>query len=101
MSSTTTTIISRNGQCFLDPEDVGSAIQYRINVQETVYDDKEHKPYVSLNASISLSDCNRWITWDLETDTSEEKLDNAIRILTAAKTALRAVRKAYEKRGGK
>lgn len=88
MSADKTVILfTRSGQAFLDPEEVGSAIQYRINVKETNY--VSGSLFAHRNASISLSDCSRWITWDLESDTAQAKLDQAIAILKQAKIDLR------------
>lgn len=94
MSDTKEVLLSRTGQDFLDPDEVGSAIQYRMSVEERINDNGTG--WSSFNATISLSDCSRWITWDLEGDNAEAKLDRAIRLLTAAKIDLRRANKVYE-----
>lgn len=78
---------------FLDPLTCGSSIRYSVETTDYV-DSKTGKIHrSSMDATISLSDCNRVITWSGcghdGGETMIDKIDVAIIELRAAKIAIR------------
>lgn len=70
---------------YIDPQSCGSMVAYKI-FSETYFD-----------ASIDLSDCNRKITWTFDSDTTIEKIDNAIAMFGEFRRELLKARKRWDK----
>jgi hypothetical protein len=72
---------------FIDPASCGSTVGYKVIIQKSTYNGG-----TSVFGSIELSDCNRRISWDINSDDggleAVDKISNAIRLLTDAKQAV-------------
>ena len=79
---------------FIDPQECGSTVGYKINSHYSSYKKKKnHYAY----GTIFLTDCTRKIEWDLAQSNdgkdAVDKIDKAIEILTRAKSAIIAANK--------
>lgn len=89
-----TTVMVEQGGAFIHPEDVGSAIQWRVGVRVRENDpsapEYERKGHVATFSELHLSDCSRGINWDIDPDEpkSIEKLDAAIAELQRVRAAV-------------
>ncbi len=63
---------------YIDPENCGSTVGYRLHIEE--YTPKDKKTEHSLSATVTLADCNHMIDWDFSPG-SLEKIDAAIHLL--------------------
>jgi len=72
---------------FIDPEQCGSILGYKVCMQTSSYNQVS-----SVYGTIELGDCNRRISWEIESDNDGKnavtKLNNAIRMLTQARNAV-------------
>jgi hypothetical protein len=72
---------------FIDPVSCGSTVGYKVVIQKSTYNGES-----SIYGSIELTDCNRRISWDLNSDDggreAVDKIGNAIRLLTDARYAI-------------
>ncbi len=99
------TLFVRSGGSFIDPENVGSGVNWRISVEGSK--PKPPEPgekktyrsggYVSVDGDVALSDCGRVINWSLSDATALEKIDNAIAELQRARRAMSSALRAADK----
>jgi hypothetical protein len=84
----------RHAGRFIDPEDCGSGVNWRMKVEMEPprFKDgkKQYDGYVRTEGSIALSDCGHVIHWAVGGDdvASIDKIDNAIAELQACRRAL-------------
>lgn len=91
---------------FLDTNNVGSSVRWKVTANVTLVTPKEGAPYTDpdVNAELAMSDCTRIITWSGYDHTQASmlsKVRGAIQELQACERALvRAVKQAakYNKR---
>lgn len=91
------TIFQQSGGAFLRPDDVGSSIQWYVNLGRRFGYDDPSKTYPRFNGCINLTDCTRSIKWSLDQPEDVNKLNLAITELQAAKAALVAARSELER----
>lgn len=103
------TVMCEQGGRFIHPEDVGSAIQWRVGVRVREADptapEWDRKAVVTTFSELHISSCERGIMWSIDPDEEESiaKLDAAIselRKVRAAVAQARRLRAAHMKRLG-
>jgi hypothetical protein len=89
-------IFEEIGFGFLDPRNAGSSLRWTVDAKASF--DADSEKYISVNGSISLTDCSRAINWELGySDHYDDKLTKAIDELVRCRSALRKARKAADK----
>jgi hypothetical protein len=89
----------------LDIEDCGSAVIAVVEPPKVNTDSYDKRKSITASAFIKLSDCSRWINWELFCSYRDnrrgyniEKIDKAISILTKARKEMVKQQKVYVKK---
>lgn len=79
----TSAFLSKSNSVYIDPENCGSSVGYRLAIEEYT-NVRSEGPTYTLRATIDLADCNHKIGWELGQGGEEDdlsKIDNAINTL--------------------
>lgn len=79
---------------YLDPSECGSEVGYYITTSDYT-DKKTGKTEYSINATVSLADCNRKIDWSFHSE-AVDKIDEAIAMLQEFRKKYLTAKKAID-----
>jgi len=72
-------MISYQNHIFIDPQNCGSSIGYRLSINE--YERKDKPTTYSTSGYVVLTDCSHQIEWDFSDENAVDKIDAAISML--------------------
>ena len=73
---------AQHNNVFIDPQNCGSSIGYRIVIEEGYARKSDDIKPMVVRATVTLADCSHKIDWEFRTEEAEvEKIDEAIRVL--------------------
>ena len=88
---------------FLDPQNVGSSIRFagEVSQDEYVRSDGDRNVSRNVDMELSITDCNRTVTWSGYGDDAfkdmRRKITHAIKVLKRANAAIDVLEKEYNK----